>query len=251
MLSHRSWTITKQWLGTPAAEAFSSLDKVFALTGETAASDSESLTFRLEIDGSGYYVKRYHTTKGLRSWLGRARIHLEARNQLWFNELKLPAARVVAYGQERILSKTTRGALITAAVENTTDLASLATHQPHYLSSKPWVAQILAQLAMITRTLHDQQFCHNDLKWRNILVTLDPDSPQIFLIDCPVGQRWFRPFLRHRIIKDLACLDKVAKHKLSRTLRLHFYKLYKQTDKLSATDKQQITEILRFFNGRE
>jgi hypothetical protein len=40
---------------------------------------------------------------------------------------------------------------------------------------------------------------------------------------CPAGTFWWGPFLRYRIVKDLACLDKVAKYHLSRTQRLRFY----------------------------
>ncbi|NLJ12975.1 MAG: heptose kinase, partial [Gammaproteobacteria bacterium] len=59
------------------------------------------------------------------------------------------------------------------------------------------------------------------------------------------------PMLRYRIIKDLACLDKVAKYHLSNTQRLRFYLQYKQKTRLSAQDKQQIGKIVRFFEGRE
>ena len=70
--------------------------------------------------------------------------------------------------------------------------------------------------------MHTDRFAHNDFKWRNILVDSDIDHPKVYLIDCPAGQRWFGPFLPYRIIKDLACLDKLGKYNLSRTQRLSF-----------------------------
>ncbi len=233
------------------AVAFGSLDAVFALEGEWVAGDSESEVLRVVLGEQRFYVKRYFATKGLRSWLGFGRIRVEARNQLWFEQWGLPAARVVAYGQERVLTKTVRGALITEALENTRDLATLAHEQSPLLRNGRWVRMVSAQVADVARTLHTQRFAHNDLKWRNVLVTLDVDAPQIGLIDCPAGQRWWGPMLRHRIIKDLACLDKVAKYQLSRTQRLRFFKQYRKIARLSAADKQMIGRILAFFRGRE
>ncbi len=57
--------------------------------------------------------------------------------------------------------------------------------------------------------------------------------------------------LRYRIIKDLACLDKVAKYHLSNTQRLRFYLQYCQRAQLNTQDKKQIGKIVRFFEGRE
>ena len=76
-------------------------------------------------------------------------------------------------------------------------------------------------------------------------------APGVHLIDCPVGQRWPAVLLRRRIIKDLACLDKVAKYQLSQTQRLFFFKEYTQRKRLSAADKRMIRKILPYFQGRE
>ena len=238
-------------MDSAAVEAFGSLERVFDLSGTAVARDSESIVFRVAVGAHSYYVKRYHKTKGLRSWFGFARIRKEAENQLLFKQLKIPAAEVVAYGEEHVLSKTIRGALITLALENTADLASIAHQTPGLIQSRRWARQVILQVADITRRLHDYRFCHNDLKWRNILVTLDEENPQVYLIDCPVGQRWPAFLLPRRIIKDLACLDKVAKYQLTQTQRLFFFKEYMQRKHLTAADKAMIRKIVRYFQGRE
>ena len=76
-------------------------------------------------------------------------------------------------------------------------------------------------------------------------------DPKLFLIDCPTGSFWWGPLLRYRIIKDLACLDKVAKYKLSRSQRLRFYLRYRGRVSLNDSDKRRIRQIVRFFEGRE
>ncbi|GHU25339.1 hypothetical protein FACS189488_12150 [Betaproteobacteria bacterium] len=100
----------------------------------------------------------------------------------------------------------------------------------------------------VARTLHEHHFAHNDLKWRNLLVDT---RDTLYLIDCPGGQRWPQPFLRYRIIKDLACLDKLGKHHLSRTWRMRFFHAYTGCARLSTRDKALIRRILQFFAGRE
>ncbi|MDR3221709.1 MAG: heptose kinase, partial [Candidatus Accumulibacter sp.] len=53
------------------------------------------------------------------------------------------------------------------------------------------------------------------------------------------------------IVKDLACLDKMAKHHLTRARRLRFYLDYAGHARLNAEDKQRLRRIVRFFEGRE
>jgi Ser/Thr protein kinase RdoA (MazF antagonist) len=98
--------------------------------------------------------------------------------------------------------------------------------------------------------MHDQGFAHNDLKWRNILVDEKP-YPNVFMIDCPSGAFWWGPLLEYRMIKDLACLDKLGKQVLSRTQRLRFYHDYAGRRALTALDKKRIKAVAHFFRGRE
>lgn len=251
MFKKLRWTILTPWLDSPAAELFCSLEKVFSLSGTPVAKDKKSVVFKISAGTNTFYVKRYHRTKGKHIWFRFSRMNKEAENQLLFKQLKIPAAEVVAYGEEHIFNKTARGALITLAVENAVDLATTAQENPRLLQNRGWARQVIKQVARIARTLHDYRFCHNDLKWRNILVTQDEENPQVYLIDCPVGQRLPAFLLPRRIIKDLACLDKVAKYQLSRTQRLLFFKEYTQRKRLIAADKTMIREILLFFQGRE
>jgi heptose I phosphotransferase len=130
----------------------------------------------------------------------------------------------------------------------TMDLAELARVSDPRLRDRGWVAELSRQLAAATRVMHAHRFAHNDLKWRNLLVD---DQRRLYLIDCPAGKTWWGPFLRHRIVKDLACLDKVAKYQLSRTRRLRFYLDYLGKPRLEAADKKQLRHILRYFEGRE
>lgn len=231
------------------AADFGDLDAVFALTGERLTRDPVSEVIRIERDGVQYYVKRYRSAgKGLRPYLGRLRVRSEWQNLKRFAEWGLGTAEVVARGYERHRSAFVRGAMITRELPGTEDLGQLAYKQDPRLQDRAWVAGISRQLAHGTRVMHDKHFTHNDLKWRNLLVD---DNGQLFFIDCPNGAFWRGMVLRYRIIKDLACLDKVAKYTLSNTQRLRFYLQYSGHARLDKADKRKIRKIVKFFEGRE
>ena len=230
-------------------EAFGTLEAIFALEGERLTSDPLSEVIRVELQGTRYYVKRYWGAgKGLRRYLGRPRVKAEWQNLKHFERWGIPVAPLVAWGLERRAGAFVRGALITLEVPNTVDMAAMARNNDSRLADRCWVERISRQVALATRTLHDHRFAHNDLKWRNLLVN---DAGELFLIDCPSGDFWWGPFLRRRIVKDLACLDKVAKQRLSRTQRLRFYLQYQQRPRLVPADRAVIDQVLRYFEGRE
>jgi hypothetical protein len=232
-----------------ARQAFVDLEAVFALEGEWITSDPLSEVRRVEIEGIRYYVKRYHGAgKGLRRFIGRPRVKAEWQNLRHFERWGIPTAPIVAHGLQRQGGAFVRGALITQELVGTADLAQLASAGDPRLQDRVWVARVSDQLAAATRTLHDHHFTHNDLKWRNLLVD---EQGLLYLIDCPTGAFWWGPLLRHRIVKDLACLDKVAKYQLSRTQRLRFYLAYRGRKRLNAADKVRIRQVVHYFEGRE
>lgn len=242
-----NWRLAAEYRALQAD--FGSLEKVFALQGERITYDPLSELIRVQRDGVAYYVKRYRNAgKGLRRYAARPRIKAEWQNLKRFAKWGIPTAEVIAQGLERKAGAFVRGAMITREIPNSEDLSALANQRSPLLQDRAWVAHVSRQIADATRTMHRHHFTHNDLKWRNLLVD---DQVKVYLIDCPAGTFWWGPMLRYRIIKDLACLDKVAKYHLSNTQRLRFYLQYCQRARLNAQDKKQIAKIVRFFEGRE
>lgn len=242
-----SWNLDADYVGL--ASDFGSLEAVFALQGRRLTRDPLSEVILVERADVRYYVKRYWGGgKGLRRYIGRPRVKAEWQNLRHFAKWGVPTASIVACGLERQMGRFVRGALITRELDNTEDLALLANRNDPCLQDRAWVDGVSRQLARATRILHDHHFTHNDLKWRNLLVN---DRGELFFIDCPTGSFWWGPLLRYRIIKDLACLDKVACKVLSRTQRLRFYLQYRGRACLNAADKKRIRQIIGFFEGRE
>ena len=240
------WTLLPPFCGQ--AVPFRSLEQVFALRGETIGSDALSKVLRVEHRGRRYYVKRYHRAgKYLRRFVGRSRIRAEWENLLQLRRWGIATPPVVGYGERRT-AQGFRGALITAELPGTLDLATLAARDDVRLRDGAWLDRVGRQLAAATRTLHRHGFAHNDLKWRNLLVD---NNGRLSFIDCPAGRHWRGALLRYRVIKDLACLDKVAKRQLSRSRRLRFYLDYLDEPRLRRQDKTQLRKLLGFFDGRD
>ncbi len=252
------WHFNPDFRGREASAAFVSLDAVFALQGERVTSDPESEVLRVRLDDLVYYVKRYVIGRrslvrrwfGLRDLFGPQRAIKEWQNLQRFHAWGLPTATLVAWGQERRGGRFVRAALITEEICDTVDLAKMARQSDPRLRNRVWVAAVSAQVAAYTRVMHAHRFAHNDLKWRNLLVD-GCNPPTVYLIDCPTGCRWWWPFLAYRTVKDLACLDKIAKYQLTRTQRLRFYLDYMGKSRLDQADKRKLRKIVNFFAGRE
>lgn len=253
-----SWYLHPAYASGPTGQAFASPATVFALTGEKITDDQESAVYRVTVGDKRYYVKRYYIGNralsrrwfGLRDWLGPRRAVQEWTNLQRFTAWGIPTATLVAYGQERQFGRFLRGVVITEELRDTSDLAQMALRHDPRLQDACWLGQVLPQIAQATQRMHQRRFCHNDLKWRNILVD-NSASPTAYFIDCPTGMFWWPPFLEYRIVKDLACLDKVAKYTLPRRWRLRFYLDYVGHKRLTAADKQRLRKVLAFFVGRE
>lgn len=243
------WTVCD---ASPAeTEAFGTPESVSALAGEVINANPMSSLRRVTVAGRNYYVKRYECAgKGLRRFVGRSRVRAEWENQLFFQSIGLPTARVVAYGEEAGPSVNRKGVLVTEEISGARDLASLARGAHSLLRDPLWVDKVVHRLAVHVRTLHSYHFIHNDLKWRNILVEFSHD-PEVYIIDCPLGRRLYGPLFRRGVIKDLACLDKVAKQELSTATRLRFYKRYSGINRMDEADRHRLRKVLAFFQGRE
>ncbi|WOD12203.1 lipopolysaccharide kinase InaA family protein [Pseudomonas sp. NyZ704] len=245
------WTLNPEYATGVSGQLFADLDRVFALEGEQITQDDISSVHKVWVGGRFYYVKRYTGAgKNLRRYIGRPRIQAEWENLLNFHAWGIPSVTVVGFGMERRHGAFYRGALVTQDLANTSDLAHIAKSADSRFRDRVWVNHVSRQVAHATRMMHDQNFAHNDLKWRNILVDHKP-YPDVFMIDCPSGSFWWGPVLEYRVIKDLACLDKLGSRVLTRSQRLRFYHDYSERKHLNASDKKRIRAVLAFFRGRE
>jgi tRNA A-37 threonylcarbamoyl transferase component Bud32 len=225
---------------------FETIQVTLQQAGERISKDPISQVVRADIDTRQYYIKQYHQGgKGIRRFFGRSRAAGEWNNLFYFAGLDIPIPRIVAFGRKRINEQTLE-VLVTAGVEDSTDLATLARQNPERFKDRKWLLSIMRQVADYTRRLHDDGFVHWDLKWRNILIQ-HGQIPKVFFFDCPLGRHWFG-WLKYRgAVKDLGCLDLEARKILTRSQRLWFYLHYRRLKTLNPAAKRQISAIERFL----
>lgn len=169
------------------------------------------------------FIKLYqHRSNPWRFWFRRSKARCEFENYLTFERLEISAAEVIACGEERDgLGRLRRDFIVTRAVPKCSGLADIFRGRPSWEQR----GNVISDLADIVRRLHAADFFYYDLVWRNLLVSEENGNPKVVLIDCPRGgvARFGR---HHRMLRDLASLDKVASQLCSRTERLRFLMLY-------------------------
>jgi len=184
----------------------------------------------------------------------RSKARCEFENYATFRALDIPCPDRVACGEQRDwLGRLRRAFVITTAILRAWTLPQFveefcpnrATDETQELRNT-----LVRQLAAMTRRIHDAHFFHNDLYWRNILVTWQPpDTPKVWWIDCPRGR--FARLRPHRLrIKDLASLDKAATDLATSGERLLFVKEYLGKQHLDHAVEQLGNDALAYRKQR-
>ena len=201
-------------------------------------------------DAIPVFYKQYEFASPSWRFLGRAsKAVREWESYTAFAECGVRCAERIAAGEQRdVLGRLLRAFLITRAVPGSKTLTEFV-EQDCANRSLPGIRsqrnQVLVELAAMTRRIHERGFFHNDLYWRNILVTRAADgAPELWWIDCPRGQH-ARFHREHRRVKDLACLDRMASHHCTRNERLDFVRAYLGKDRLDA----QVVRLARTVNA--
>jgi hypothetical protein len=203
------------------------------------------------------YFKEYQYPRPAWKFLGRrSKARCEFDNYQIFSRLNLGAAEALAVGEDRdALGRLRKAFILTRAIPSAQTLIEFMKG-PARDRSQPAVRAlryaVLQQLARMARRIHDAQFFHHDLVWRNILVTVAPDgTPRLWWIDCPRGSfvRWAAKQHRRRL-KDLASLDKPAGQWCTRAERARFIRDYLGVPRLDRAGKKLIREILDYRKRR-
>lgn len=178
-----------------------------------------------------FKVYEYSRTS-LEFWGRPSKARCEYQNYETFTQLDIRCAERIACGEVRDrLGRLQRAFIITRAIPQAITLIEFAQRHPLAGSNpanRSLRQAVFSQVADMTRRIHDAGFHHQDLVWRNILVTLAPgEDPKVWWIDCPRGgyDRW-SPWRHRKRVKDLASLDKLASVHCSKPERLKFLRAY-------------------------
>ena len=200
-------------------------------------------------------MKKYHFLKPAKLWKGMLRgtffrdskVKHEYAFLLELRRNGVDAAVPIAYGEQRLARWLLRSFLVTEGVPEPTPLDIFICQLLPRLPAREHKRtrhRLLTGLAESMRRFHAKGFVHNDLYWRNIVLSrLSLD--RFFLIDAPKGRRCW-PWEKQRCrAKDLATLDAPAPLFFRRTERLRFFLYYVGGQRLTPTDKRLLRVILR------
>lgn len=242
------WVVSDLAKELGLAQSFASMDDCLALKGKQVSKGPSNTVTLHEANGQAFYMKRFVPGKRrVRKYFVRSRVRAEWEHLLWFQKQGIDTPKILAYGEEYHSGKFQRGVLVTLALHGAKDMESLAKHKSPLIFERDKFRAIARKVAKFTKVMHSKKFTHNDLDWRNILVT---DEMDVYFFDCPGGRFWVWPFLEYRIIKDLSHLDKIARECISLRWRLWFYKQYTGRNKLNKTDRARLKKIARYYDGR-
>lgn len=195
------------------------------------------------IDADGNHVVVYFKLYGYRRMkraLSRifkpTRSKSEITNLKLFHQWGIPACEPILQGEYKNVFGIARNCmLITRAVTGTEQLDEfidiLEAGDDDQAVKTSIRRQIIESVAQNLRVIHDHQFYHDDLKWRNILVRRAGErgeGVEVFWIDCPNGYFDRTGGLRgkHGKVKDLATYDYDARKRSSKEERLYFLSVY-------------------------
>ncbi|HMJ91343.1 MAG TPA: lipopolysaccharide kinase InaA family protein [Candidatus Acidoferrum sp.] len=166
------------------------------------------------------FFKLYrHERPSWRFWKRDSKARREFQNYRQLETLGVPVAQRVAVGEQRdVIGRLKSAFIITVAVPGARTLIEFAQDQP----MRAGRLRIYAELSRAVRVMHEANFFHHDLVWRNVLVN---ERGEIVLIDCPRGGVSHFGKERRRL-RDLASLDKSAWKFCRRTERLRFLLAY-------------------------
>jgi hypothetical protein len=215
----------------------------FILTKVVTAGDTSVLLF----------FKQYNfPTPSWKFWGRSSKAKREYENYAVFDRLGIASAERVACGEQRDgLGRLKRAFIITRGISNTSTLVDFLANQPSNgaaMEAKRKRKAIIEQLAGMMRRIHDAEFFHHDLFWRNILVQTNPgEAIKVWWIDCPRGKFTHSKRLQYRhLLRDIAALDLSAETCLTPRDRIAFLKLYLGQQRLDAGAKKLIADALAY-----
>lgn len=251
----------------PYREALRSagLDRVDGILGQVdgsvaAWSRTTDTVFIAAPGGTGFYLKRYYYPRWrnrLRGMLrgtllGLHRGEAEARLLLQMRRLGLPSVRPAAWGCRRSGPFVSASFLITEAVPHAVNLTTFARAvQERRTRLRPAARQaIAAALGREVALLHEADFSHGQLFWRNILIRFGPaGAPEFFFLDARPrrarhtvvsGDRWW--------IEELGQVLVSALPFTTRAERMRFACAYFGARRLTHSVKEILRETVQHAN---
>ena len=154
---------------------------------------------------------------------------------------------MIAFGESRAFGKLKAAYIITEGIIGSMDLQQFASEVwfelPENERSRIYL-ELRAQIFEQLKRAHQAKFFHQDLHWRNILVTQDKGEYKTTWIDCPRAAYRKLPInSKHGQMVDLSCLGRRSLDYLSRSERYRALSAYLQMNSQGWTNRSLFKEI--------
>lgn len=222
-----------------------------SLSAGTCVSESEITNcFKIDLAGNrSIYFKRYTYPKSKQSryWMRASKAQVEIFGYRQLKIIGVPTLKVIAFGESRSYGRLRAAYIITQGINRSMDLQQFAREvwfpMPKQQRSKLYL-QLRQQIFDQLQRAHERNFYHQDLHWRNILVTNDNGHYQTTWIDCPRAAFRKLPFsARHGQMVDLSSLGRRSLDYLSRSERYRALAAYLRTSDHGWTPRALFREI--------
>ncbi|MCM8534914.1 MAG: hypothetical protein NE334_03135 [Lentisphaeraceae bacterium] len=198
--------------------------------GELASGSHRVNAYKVTLkDGQSVYFKTYSFHGQYMDYFFRkSKCAIEVNSYQTIKNIGVPTIEPLAFGEDRLFGMLKSCTVVTLGVDDTTQLEDFAYKVWRHMEpadKKKAFEDIFNETAKYTAMIHDNNFFHYDLKWRNILVKKEGDNYKTVWIDCPRGQTLNLRSDRGRMV-DLSCLARLALSYLTKTQRYRFLVKY-------------------------
>ena len=194
--------------------------------GDCVSKSEITNCFKVKLeDGRSFFFKRYTYPKPKQSryWMRASKAQVESFGYAQLEKLQIPTLNVIGFGEKRTFGKLVAAYIITEGINDSIDLQQFA-RDIWFDMSKDKRSQVYLELRQQIfdqlSKAHQAKFFHQDLHWRNILVTQKNDQYKTTWIDCPRADYRKLPInAKHGQMVDLSCLARRSLDYLSRNER--------------------------------
>ena len=243
--------IEPSWLKTLESAGFTEQNDWSGLSPGSCVSESQITNcFKIGLnDGRTLFFKRYTYPKPKRSryWMRASKAQVETFAYAQLKRIGIPTLSVVAFGESRAFGKLNSAYIITEGINDSMDMQQFAKQVWFDLPEEQRTdvyLELREQVFNQLKLAHQANFFHQDLHWRNILVTQENGNYKTTWIDCPrAAYRKLPMNSKHGQMVDLSCLGRRALDYLSRSERYSALSTYLKLNNLGWTSRSLFKEI--------
>lgn len=218
--------------------------------GECVSASEITNCFKIDLDDvRSIYFKRYTypQNRQLRYWMRASKAQVEIFGYKQLEKLGINSLKVIAFGESRSYGKLKAAYIATEGIKGSMDLQQFAKDVWFGLAKRERsqvYLQLRSQIFGQLKLAHQANFFHQDLHWRNILVTQEQGVFKTTWIDCPrAAYRKLSFNAKHGQMVDLSCLARRSLDYLSRSERIRALSAYLQICNRGWTTRALFREI--------